>query len=155
MKVNFPLLPGIALVIAGCAYATFQDPPWLLLIIAIGIFLASQMIRWNEDDALLYRALAAIPLSITITAVSFWAGVIVMGGILGIILIRESVAGTRTEAHFLLAGICTVFLFGACIDLSNHMPAPFIGIIGGAGAITGYLFFREYRLQRLLKGAQS
>ena len=155
MKVNFPLLPGIALVIAGCAYAAFQDPPWPLLIIAIGIFLASQMIRWNEDDALLYRALAAIPLSITITAVSFWAGVISMGGILMIILTREKVAGTGKEVFFLLAAVFTVFLLGVCIDLSNHMPAPFIGIIGGACTITGYLFFREYRLQRLLKGVQS
>lgn len=152
MRRYLPLVPGSALVAIGIALTAGMSPPPLLLALTAGIFLASQLVSWDEEDRVLYRTLGGIPLVIALAAVFFWAGVIAQCGIVLLLLGREEIAGGWNTIVFPIGCTLAILATGFVIDISNHMIIPTLVLLGAAAGVFGAHQILLYRTKRTLAG---
>lgn len=153
MKAQPPVIAGVILVLAGCILAVPASPPWVVLVPAMALLVAAQAVPIDENDRLIFRAFAGVPLVVALASVSFWSGVIAQCGILLVVLAREEIVSEIGGTALFLAAACAVLAIGEVIDVSNHMIVPVLVIIAGFLGCTGILWVRQYRIRRTYRSA--
>jgi hypothetical protein len=151
MKAEPAQAAGAILILAGCALAIPFSPPWVVLAVTGALLAAAWAIPVDENDRLILRAFAGVPLVIALASTWFWSGVIAQCGILLLLLAREEVMQATERPVPFVAAVCGVLVIGAVIDMSNHMIVPALVITAGFLGWAGILWVRQYRLKRTFR----
>jgi hypothetical protein len=151
MKTGPAQAAGIVLILAGCALAVPFSPPWVVLLATGALLAAVHAVPVDENDRLVFRAFAGVPLVIALASTWFWSGVIAQCGILLFLLAREDVVPATGGPVPFVAAVCGVLAIGAVIDMSNHMIAPVLAITAGFLGCACILWVRQYRLKRTFR----
>jgi hypothetical protein len=133
---------------AGMLLAAPLSPPWLLLIILLGVFIAGLTVRISPESCPLVPLLAGVPFVLVLSVTSLWGGVLAQCGIFGLVLFGDDRSPAAGSYTFLLTVFCIVILAGCIIDVSNHMLLPVVIVAAGFTGLTGVLGAMEYRLKR-------
>lgn len=139
--------------LAAAAYSfTVGTIPYPVLM-AAALFVLAGVIRKDRDDTRILVLATGELLVIAVAAVSFPAGVVVQGAVIGAVLFDMTGLPDKRDAT-LFALWCMVALAGAVVlYLANQVLIPFLVLTAGVAGLTALLVgIQEMRERRMFAG---
>ncbi|MDD1702915.1 MAG: hypothetical protein LUQ31_08065 [Methanoregula sp.] len=146
---NLPdIIASVTVVILGVMLSLPLSPSWIVLVPVALLFIASRFVRISGDQSFLVRVFSGVPFVVVLATLSFWGGVIILCGIIGIVLLGEEKILSKDSYALIIPVLILVIILGAIIDASNHMLLPVVILTACAFVFTGLFGVMVYREKR-------